>query len=301
MSLLPRSPDVVSDAGPRVVGVDSEAADTLMSALSSETARRILVELHEEPAPPAELADRAETTLQNAQYHLSNLEDAGAIDVVGTAYSEKGREMDVYAPADEPLVIFAGREEAASGLRAALTRLLGGLSALAVGSLVVQDLFGRRSLASFLPTGPLAGAGSSEPAGVGGPTATGTGETPTEAVATATPSPKSEAGGAGPPAGDGAATNVTGTPASTGTATPAEAGTSAAQHPPTPTPEQVATETATEIARETAANVSATPRATRAAGEAAAALPPGLLFFLGGALVLVVGIVLTHGGLGGND
>lgn len=267
MSLLPRSPDVVSDAGPRVVGVDSEAADTLMSALSSETARRILVELHEEPAPPAELADRAETTLQNAQYHLSNLEDAGAIDVVGTAYSEKGREMDVYAPADEPLVIFAGREEAASGLRAALTRLLGGLSALAVGSLVVQDLFGRRSLASFLPTGQLAGAGSSEPAG----------------------------------AGAGGATNATGTPASTGTATPAEAGTPAAQHPPTPTPEQVATETATEIARETAANVSATPEATRAAGEAAAALPPGLLFFLGGALVLVVGIVLTHGGLGGND
>ncbi|PSQ41595.1 ArsR family transcriptional regulator [Halobacteriales archaeon SW_5_68_122] len=143
MSLLPSSPDVSPDSDPRLVGLDSEEADELMAALSSETARRLLAELHEDPAPPGELADRVDTSLQNAQYHLEKLESAGAIEDVGTAYSKKGREMTVYGPADSPLVIYAGEQERASGLRAALSRLFGGVLALAVASLAIQELFGR--------------------------------------------------------------------------------------------------------------------------------------------------------------
>ena len=142
MSLLPSTPDISPDGDPRVVGLDSEEADDLMAALSSGTARRILAELHDDPAPPGELADRVDTSLQNAQYHLGNLEDAGAIEVIGTAYSEKGREMSVYGPADTPLVIFAGDEARASGLRAAVSRLFAGFLALAVGGAVIQTLFG---------------------------------------------------------------------------------------------------------------------------------------------------------------
>ncbi|WP_123535299.1 ArsR/SmtB family transcription factor [Halosimplex salinum] len=144
MSLLPSKPDTTAadDAEPRVVGVESDDADDLLSALSSETARRLLGELHETPAPPAELADRVDTSLQNAQYHLENLEDAGAVEVVDTAYSQKGREMDVYAPADQPLVIFAGDQEKSTSIRTALSRLLGAVGLLAVVSLVVQALAG---------------------------------------------------------------------------------------------------------------------------------------------------------------
>jgi len=142
MSLLPSKPDTTAaeDAEPRVVGVESDDADDLLSALSSETARRLLGELHESPAPPAELADRVDTSLQNAQYHLENLEDAGAVEVVDTAYSQKGREMDVYAPADQPLVIFAGDQEESTSIRTALSRLLGAVGLLAVVSLVVGAL-----------------------------------------------------------------------------------------------------------------------------------------------------------------
>ena len=143
MSLLPSSPDVSPDSDPRLVGLDSDEADELMAALSSETARRLLAELHEDPAPPGELADRVDTSLQNAQYHLEKLEGAGAIEGVGTAYSEKGREMTVYGPADSPLVIYAGEQERASGLRAALSRLFGGVLALGIVSLAIQELFGR--------------------------------------------------------------------------------------------------------------------------------------------------------------
>mgnify|MGYP002760915380 CR=1 FL=1 len=142
MSLLPSSPDISPDGEPRVVGLDSEEADDLMAALSSGTARRILSALHEDPAPPGELAERVDTSLQNAQYHLERLEGAGAVEVVGTAYSEKGREMSVYGPADRPLVIFAGEKERASGLRAAISRLFGGFLALAAAAVAVQGFFG---------------------------------------------------------------------------------------------------------------------------------------------------------------
>jgi len=137
------------EADPRIVGLDSEEADELMDALSASTAREVLSKLHHEPASPSEVADRVDTSLQNAQYHLGNLEDAGVIEVVDTTYSEKGREMDVYAPAEAPLVVFAGDEDEAGGLRSALTRILGGFGILALASLVVQQV----ATGELLPSG----------------------------------------------------------------------------------------------------------------------------------------------------
>ncbi len=129
-----------SDAGPRVIGIDGDEADELLAAMSSATARELLAALHEEPAAPSELADRVDTSLQNAQYHLGRLEDAGAVEVVDTVYSEKGREMKVYAPADEPLVVVAGGESETSSLRAAITTLLAGVGAVGVLAAAVQYL-----------------------------------------------------------------------------------------------------------------------------------------------------------------
>ncbi|WP_129115778.1 ArsR/SmtB family transcription factor [Halegenticoccus tardaugens] len=140
--LLPSTSDTaaVEDAEPRVIGVDSEDADDLLSALSSETSRRLLAALHEEPDTPSALAGRVDTSLQNVQYHLGKLSDADLVEVADTVYSEKGREMNVYAPADRPLVVFAGREADGVGLQAALKRLLGGVGVLGFLSLVVQYL-----------------------------------------------------------------------------------------------------------------------------------------------------------------
>ena len=130
--------ETAEDADPRVIGLDSEDADAALSALSSGTSRRILGALHERPDTPAAIADRVDTSLQNVQYHLGKLSDAGLIEVVDTVYSEKGREMKVYAPADRPLVVFAGREDDSEGLASALKRLLGAVGVLAVFSLAVQ-------------------------------------------------------------------------------------------------------------------------------------------------------------------
>jgi DNA-binding transcriptional ArsR family regulator len=130
------------ESDPRVIGLDSEDADELLAAMSSETARELLSSLHEAPATPSELADRVDTSLQNAQYHLDNLQDAGAIEVVDTVYSEKGREMNVFGPADRPLVVVAGDDET-SGVRAALASLLAGVGLLGVIGAVINAVSGR--------------------------------------------------------------------------------------------------------------------------------------------------------------
>ncbi|WP_336135159.1 ArsR/SmtB family transcription factor [Natronomonas amylolytica] len=270
MSLLPSSPDVSPDSEPRVVGLDSEEADDLMAALSSTTARRLLSELHEEPAPPGELADRVDTSLQNAQYHLEKLEDAGAIEVVGTAYSEKGREMNVYGPADSPLVIFAGEQERASGLRAALSRLFGGFLALAVGAVAIQELFGRSIL--------RAGEDSAAPAGAGTETATPT----PESAPTETPTPTPTGGGNG---GDiGIQSTETGTPVPTEAPPETEAEVAADTMTPTPT----------DVATEAAEGGGALDLPALVDGLFGGGLPPGVAFFLGGATVLTVLVAVTY-------
>jgi len=136
--LLPSLPDVSpEDREPRVVDVDDDDANDLIDALSSETARGVLSALHEEPATTSELAERLDTTLQNTQYHLRNLREAELVEVVETVYSEKGREMNVYAPADEPLVLFAGNSTE-SGVKTALKRLLSGYGLLGLAALAAH-------------------------------------------------------------------------------------------------------------------------------------------------------------------
>jgi len=217
--LLPSTPDTsaVDDAEPRVIGLDSEDADDLIGALSSGTARELLTALHEDPATPSKLAERVDTSLQNTQYHLEKLEDADVIEVVDTAYSAKGREMKVYAPANQPLVVFAGDEEKSTGLKAALTRLLGAFAVLAGLSVLVQAIAGDLG-------GPFGGPAVGRPA-------PGPGEQPVA----------------------GNANNST-----------------------------VETTTA------------ATDAATTAADAAVGAVPPGVAFFVGGALVLAAGFAYWY-------
>jgi DNA-binding transcriptional ArsR family regulator len=139
--LLPSlSSTAADDATPRVIGLDSADADDLIGALSSGTARRILSLLHEDPASASEVAAQVDSSLQNVQYHLGRMEDAGLVEVCETVYSEKGREMKVYAPADKPLVVVAARESETAGLRDVLTRLLGAVGLLGLASVLVQYL-----------------------------------------------------------------------------------------------------------------------------------------------------------------
>jgi DNA-binding transcriptional ArsR family regulator len=277
--LLPSTPDTseAEESDPRVIGLDSEAADDLIDAMSSETARELLASLHEDPATPSEIADSVDTSLQNAQYHIENLREVGAIEVIDTVYSEKGREMNVYAPADDPLVIVAAEDEQTSGLRAMLSRLLGGVGALLLGSTAVQQLFGD----GILP-GPFGGTGAG---GSGAASESATESDGGGAVATSTPT---EAATETP------TQTATETAAPTATETPAGTTTPAATT--TPTPQATATETAAPTSTPAAETMDTVTESAASGGiDLVGTLPPGVLFFLGGLVVLVVVAALSYG------
>jgi len=145
MSLLPSTDDIDTDqrGEPRVVGVDDDQLDEVLNALSSDTARTLLAEIYSDASTPSELSDRTDLSLQNISYHLDNLEESGLIRVAGTQYSEKGREMNVYAPAEEPVVVFVGTQERKTGFLDVLKRVFGAVLALvAATTYVFVETFG---------------------------------------------------------------------------------------------------------------------------------------------------------------
>ncbi|WP_049927558.1 ArsR/SmtB family transcription factor [Halopiger goleimassiliensis] len=132
-----RSETPSKDGVPRVVDLEGEDADAVFSALSSTTAREIYTRLDEEPGTPSDVADAIDSSIQNVRYHLENLEDAGLVEVVDTWYSSRGNEMSVYATTDSALIVTSD-ESTGSQLKEAISRLIGGIGALAGGSLLVQ-------------------------------------------------------------------------------------------------------------------------------------------------------------------
>lgn len=142
--LLPtdREPARRRDGDLRVLWLDDDESEQLISSLSSETARSLLTSLYESPATASELSETVDTSLQNIRHHLTNLQEAGLVQVSDTRYSVKGREMNVYAPTDESLVVCVGREDDRSTFLDSLKRLVGTVTLLGLLSLVVQFTFG---------------------------------------------------------------------------------------------------------------------------------------------------------------
>lgn len=265
--------DVPEDRAPRVVDLEGEDAEKVFGALSSETAREIFTALHEEPMTASDVADAVDSSIQNVRYHLENLGDAGLVDVVDTWYSSRGNEMKVYAPKDGPLIV-SSDESRASRIRTALSRLVGGVGALAASSLLVQyawdELFGP--------------SGSAFTAGSGG----------------GAPAPETEAGTAvsGDAAADGGGgENTSATTSSDGgdvgisdVDTTTQAPTETAAGDAEPTTVEPATETAAEsmdAAVQTTADAATTAAQGGGGDLLAGGLPPGLMFFLGGVVVLL--------------
>jgi len=125
----------------RVLSLTDDDAEDLIGSVSSETARSILTALEERPATASELAETVSTSLQNVRHHLGNLEEAGLVEVADTRYSVKGREMKVYAPTQDSLVVCVGDEDKERFLDS-LERFVGALAVLAVGALAVERAFG---------------------------------------------------------------------------------------------------------------------------------------------------------------
>lgn len=164
MGLLPRR--VETERAPesaRVLDIEGVEADRAFEALASETARRILSHVYEQPSTPPEVRDEVGTSLQNVHYHLGRLEDADLIEPAGIGYSEKGNEMTIYAPKSEAVVLFAGHEHDRSRLSRLLGRVLGLYVFLAVAVAAAGSL--RELLSPSRPTDDQTVSLASEAAG----------------------------------------------------------------------------------------------------------------------------------------
>ncbi|MFC6875491.1 ArsR/SmtB family transcription factor [Halobellus marinus] len=91
--------------GQTSVVVDNNHPTNVLQTISSDTAQQILAALDDGPATTSDIAEVADTSIQNAKYHLEHLCEAGVVEAVDTWYSTKGTEMTVYALAVEELVI----------------------------------------------------------------------------------------------------------------------------------------------------------------------------------------------------
>lgn len=139
------------DQTPRYVALGSQESDAVLDALGSATSRRIYRRILEAPATSSAVADAVGTSVQNAAHHVSNLEDAGLIEPVGSRYSEKGREMTVWGAADSCVVLGAEEERA----RDSLADDVGALAVLAVATVVVRAAVAAVQSATPPAGGPL--------------------------------------------------------------------------------------------------------------------------------------------------
>jgi DNA-binding transcriptional ArsR family regulator len=137
-SIFPLRETVTRDnqGGPRLVDLSEEAADEVFEALAASTTREIFLALHDQPQTASDLAERTDTSVQNVQYHLGKLQDVDLVEAVDIWYSERGSEMDVWAPTDESLVMFAGEDKERS-FKSILSRFVGTAGLLAPTSLLV--------------------------------------------------------------------------------------------------------------------------------------------------------------------
>lgn len=265
---------------PRLVDIDDDAAEEVFAALSSDTARAILSRLYESPETASGVAEAADTSIQNARYHLEKLETAGLVEPVDTWYSSRGTEMTVYAPTNEPLVVAAGNEESKGVLRRALERVVGAVAVLALASVVIDRLAGASGSLfggiggesdpgdAAAPGDEVEPTGTETPAATGAPDETG-GADPATATDVQAPADASPGGG------------LTATETSRGGVTTPSEGVGTTT--PTPTDSPTPTETPGE------ALVEATPTAVEGALDAVPSAPPGAMFFAGGLAVIAAG------------
>lgn len=143
-------PVIVLDPG-------EERAQLIARALSSRTAGRILESLSDGPRPLSDIAENLSIPLPKAKYHITNLLEAGILEITAERYSVKGRRVKVYGLKQQVLVVAPRKVD----LKAMLFQYSSVFTLLLSATLVLGII--RAYYLSHLPE-PLLGGGSLEPA-----------------------------------------------------------------------------------------------------------------------------------------
>lgn len=82
-----------------------EESKKITQVISNDTARQIIELLADAPLSASDIAERLQAPLTTVTYNLENLESVGLVKVERIKYSEKGREVKIYAPVRKLIVV----------------------------------------------------------------------------------------------------------------------------------------------------------------------------------------------------
>ncbi len=82
-----------------------EESKKITQVISNDTARQIIELLADAPLSASDIAEHLQTPLTTIVYNLENLEKVGLIKIEKIKYSEKGREVKIYAPVRKLIIV----------------------------------------------------------------------------------------------------------------------------------------------------------------------------------------------------
>jgi len=91
-----------------------EESKKITQVISNDTARKIIELLADAPLSASDIAEHLATPLTTIVYNLENLESVGLIKIDRIKYSEKGREVRIYAPVRKLIVIVPEKTDSKS-------------------------------------------------------------------------------------------------------------------------------------------------------------------------------------------
>ncbi|MDJ1421627.1 MAG: helix-turn-helix domain-containing protein [Candidatus Methanoperedens sp.] len=109
-----------------------EESKRITQVISNDTARQIIELLADVPLSASDIAEHLHAPISTIVYNLENLEDVGLIRIDKIKYSEKGREVKIYAPVRKLIVVVpekADRRSVVDMLRKYLGVIFAGASA----------------------------------------------------------------------------------------------------------------------------------------------------------------------------
>ena len=110
-----------------ILPLNDKNSKKISQIISNDTARNILEAIASVPLSTSELAEKLRIPLSTVQYNLDKLNNAGLVKVERTKYSEKMKEVKIYAPQRKFVVIVpekTGRKDVIAALKRYLTVIL---------------------------------------------------------------------------------------------------------------------------------------------------------------------------------
>lgn len=114
-----------------------EESKKITQVISNDTARQIIELLADAPLSASDIAERLHAPLTTIVYNLENLESVGLVRVERIKYSEKGREVKIYAPVRKLIVVVPEKTDRKSVIDI-LRKYLGVILAAVLASSLIE-------------------------------------------------------------------------------------------------------------------------------------------------------------------